>query len=102
MNTRKDYLDKKCTHSEYYSQFVTAGIKNAVRTRFGVERLVKSTDKHLNDIPLKQWDGLGYACRGFETGSKMKEAGDYLTAAGIVCILKEAARQIIEENTVNA
>lgn len=101
MKTRQDYLNKQCSHSEYYAQFVTPSILGAVRSRFG-DRLFNSKDPNLNYIPLKEWDGLDYAVKATFVGSRMKEAGDYLTPAGIVCILKEAARQIIEANTVNA
>jgi hypothetical protein len=31
----------------------------------------------------------------------MKECGDYLTLAGHICILKEAARQLVEANKFN-
>jgi hypothetical protein len=92
--TRKQYLAGECSHREYYSQFVAEEVKNRVHTYIGVSRLLASTDKHLNDIPLNLWDRLG------AVGSKARwdAAGDYPTAAGRVCIYKEAARQIVEEN----
>lgn len=94
--TRQDYLDGKCTHREYYSQFVTNGIKNSVLSSFGDE-LFSSKDEHFNDIKLTRWDMLAnYAVRGNGVSEKMKERGDYLTLAGSVCILKEAAKQIKE------
>jgi len=89
MKTRKDLLEKKCTHSQYYSQFLTyAYIKNVVKF-IGKEKILESTCENFNDIPLELWDKLGAPWGTFE---KMREAGDYLTKSGIICISKEAAR----------
>jgi len=90
--TRKQYLSKECTHAEYYSQFVTASIIASVGRQIGVDRIKASSDQHLNDIPLKEWDRLYLPAS--DLAAKMKEAGDYLTLSGHVCIAKEAARQI--------
>lgn len=79
-------------HQKYYGQLVTEGIKRTVKKEFGMERLLASTDPHLNDIPLKRWDDLY-----LPNIPSMKPLGDYLTLAGKVCIAKEAARQLIEE-----
>lgn len=94
MFTRKQYLNKECSHREYYAQFVTEPVKARVRMCIGWERLKNSTDEHLNDIPLREWDRLGpvYCGRDF-----WKSLGDTPSAAGLCCIYKEAARQIIEE-----
>lgn len=79
-------------HQKYYGQLVTEGIKRVVKTAIGMERLLASTDPHLNDIPLKKWDDLY-----LPNIPSMKPLGDYLTLAGKVCIAKEATRQLIEE-----
>ena len=97
--TRQDYLNKKCSHREYYSQYVTEGIRKGVCSYIGIDKLRASTDEHLNDIPLKEWDYITVSilsCTGLTL--KMEERGDYSTLAGHVCILKEAARQVIEED----
>jgi hypothetical protein len=96
MKTRKQYLDKEVTHEEYYSQFVTNTIKSLVSRNIGKSRIKASQDEHLNDIPLSEWDGVAIQIRRTpsELGKKMKEAGDYCTLAGLVCIAKEAARQL--------
>ena len=93
MKTRKQYLDKECTHSEYYAQFVTDGHKNTVKNIIGLGRLLNSENEHLNDIPLEEWDSIGAPMGTVEL---MKELGDNLTLSGQVCISKEAARQIIK------
>jgi hypothetical protein len=94
MVTRQDYMSGKATHEEYYSQFVTPEIKGIVLHTVGLKTLLKSTDEHLNDIPIKIWDNMYFPFNMAE----MNKVGDYLTLAGKVCILKEAARQLIEEN----
>jgi len=97
MFTRTQYLAHECAHSEYYAQFVTEGLKTRVQNAIGKDRITNSTNPHFNDIPLVQWDNLTYIL-GALTNAKMKECGDYLTLAGGVCILKEAARQVKSEN----
>lgn len=91
--TRKDYINRDCTHREFYSQFVTDQVLNTVKERIGLLRLVKSKDEHLNDIPLKEWDDLGIAQ---EARKKFKEInGQGVALSDIVCINKEAGRQLI-------
>lgn len=96
MNTRKQYLNNECTHREYYGQFVTNMEKAQVKRVVGIDKLINSTDEHLNDIPLKTWDNM--ACH-VGIGDELKECGDYFTLSCIVCVNKEAARQLIEEHT---
>lgn len=62
MFTRKDYaLDGKCTHQQYYAQFVTEEIKMMVVLNFGLDTLKEAyqEDKAFNTIPLQKWDLLG-------------------------------------------
>ena len=98
MKTREDYLNEKCTHKEYYSQFVTEDIKKMVVNAFGVEnlKLALSHDEYMNTIPLKMWDRLSYSVSIMK---QMRAHGDYQTLAGTVCTLKEAARQVVEANS---
>lgn len=90
MNTRIQYLARECTHDEYYGQFVTQEVFGILLSTFGRDCIVQSTDPHFNDIPLRIWDSLP----GLHSMSDLKDAGDYLTLAGKVCIYKAAARQI--------
>ena len=94
MYTRKQYLNKECTHRQYYGQFVNAGTKARVLSGIGLAELKKSNDPYFNDIPLYKWDGLVANCPGSADFSK---AGDYYTLAGGVFLLKEAARQILDD-----
>ena len=94
--TRKDYMSDKCTHAEYYGQLVTQGMKEHV-ARAIPQALAKSTDPHFNDISLSTWDRLGMA---YGLRSEFEELGDIRSKAGMVCVLKEAARQVKEESRV--
>lgn len=95
MITRKQYLNRRLNdwegHRAYYSQFVTPLMVDKVAIEIGHERIMASTDKHLNDIPLSDWDDLRITpAKSFE------DLGDIPTSAGLVCVAKEAARQYKE------
>lgn len=87
--TRAQYMANECTHQQYYEQFVTPGVRARVNACIGLDRIRASTDPHFNDIPLFLWD----RAHGNSFPS-MKEAGDFLTLAGMVCIQKAYAQQI--------
>lgn len=99
--TRAEYLKRSCenedeqilAHREYYAQFVDDSIRAMVTSHFGLSRLVGSRDRSFNDIELKLWDGLHL---GSKVHALLKERGDHMTMSGSVCILKEAARQVVE------
>lgn len=109
MFTRYDYISDKCSHEQYYSQFVTPEIKAAVRSYFGTDTLLASTDKYLNDIPLKRWDMF---C-GYESMSnrlvpnycfastipllKQANGSGGCSPSDFTCIAKQAARELIRE-----
>ena len=95
--TRNDYLNG-CNHDIYYGQFVTSAIKTAVKRRFTKKELktAHEKDRFFNTIHLREWDKLAYIVE-FESNRKLRECNDYFTLAGGVCILKEAARQLVED-----
>lgn len=76
----------------YYGQFVTPELIRRVVRHIGVDDLRKSTDEHLNDIPLRWWEEMSV---GADVVAKLAEVGDFLSAATKVCILKEAGRQYL-------
>lgn len=94
--TRAQYLNKEATHREYYSQFVTGSVKKQLKSTLKRSSLESGKDKHFNNIPLHFWDNF-LPVVPFEISKKMQECGDFATLAGVVCILKEAAMQIVEE-----
>lgn len=95
MFTRQDYMSKKCTFSEYYSQFVSDYTKRIVLSQWTKRKLANAyeKDRHLNSLPLGQWDNLACAL----SAQFLRDYGDYPTLAGKVCILKESARHIVKD-----
>ena len=96
--TRTEYLNAPreqaaTAHRAYYGQFVTPATIEMVVRAIGADRLRASTDPHMDDIPLRMWDVLA---PGLPGSSGFKEAGDFYTLAGGVCLAKEAARQWLE------
>jgi hypothetical protein len=93
-------------HRAYYAQFVDEHVIQTVVNNIGGRELLASRDTHLNDIPLRRWDLLaGAIARGsriewiprhWQPAIAFKDVGDYPTLAGLVCVLKEAARQWLE------
>lgn len=92
MFTRQDYLDKKCSHREYYGQMVRHITKDMIGNHIGLLELLKCSSEFFNEIPLKRWDNLAPLL-----WVNFKKYGDVDTLCGRVCILKEAARQIVED-----
>lgn len=99
MITRKEYLDtywsddpaeRDARHHRYYKQFVTDYELATVASKFG-DRIIRSTDAHLNDIPLREWDMIPLSN---ESCRLLKQAGDcgHPSSSMKVCVLKAAAR----------
>ena len=94
-------------HRRYFAQFVNDDTIRRVVNGVGSERLLASTDPHLNDIPLGEWDALcGFRQRGSDIewtspgalpcNRISKELGTWMSPSDLVCIAKEAARQWID------
>lgn len=119
MYTRSDYMSNKCTHREYYAQFVNEATRARVLQSFSIETLRKSyaQDEHFNTklTPMKTWDAMGgYVWRvihGEQVAVQqprtsadilpidytlLRETGEGASNATLVCIYKEAARQLVE------
>jgi hypothetical protein len=99
--TRQEYLDASRedgpqAHRTYYAQMVTPYMVDTVARIIGADRLRNSTDPHFNDIPMTLWDAITPKPVPHELANKFKALGDYATAAGLVCVVKEAARQFVE------
>jgi len=104
--TRKQYLAGECSHNEYYAQFVTSAVIETVKRHIGEDKIAASTDEYFNDIPLHQWDMLERAMRHTMDEKAFKalacpEAPSgqiYWSLCDAVCIAKQAARMIKENN----
>lgn len=94
--TRRQYLNKECTHHEYYSQFVTTITWISLTGRISAERIKASTDPNFNDIPLAIWDSLPKHPPAVTEA--LRDCGDVPVKAGHVCIYKAAALQIKNSN----
>ena len=115
MITRAQYMANSTElHDAYYRQFVSPAIKRIVSDAFDVALLKDrlSKDKHLNNIGLSHWDMLaGYTPLRPGFGDKIpmrghlpfsnehKALGADNSLATAVCVLKAAARMIVEENS---
>lgn len=95
--TRAQYMNRECTHRQYYGQFVTENTRALVGRVIGLQSLRLSKDEHFNDIPLARWDGMvNGRMIPAGTDAKLRSLGDWLSMAAGVCILKEAAQQLLE------
>ncbi len=101
MFTRQDYLDHRVSHEEYYSQFVTDYIKKCVQAHFGIDELARAHqgDRYFDNIPLNQWDAIALIPDTWNKDfqEKMLAIGDFISLGTRVWVLKEAARQLVEE-----
>jgi hypothetical protein len=106
MLTRKDFMnaprptavESKEISRKYHSQFVTPELKENIVKHFGEEYLVTSfyRDYHFNTIPLNEWDAIVHIYKAFANLELLKKAGEVWSLAAGVCIMKEAARQMVE------
>jgi len=95
--TRKDYLNGACTHKQYYAQLVRPALVEQIILTFGMEKLTSpKNDGHFNHIDLKYWDTLTHNIE-MPKQSDWKMVEDYPTMAGMVCVLKAAARMAVEQ-----
>lgn len=103
MITYKQYFsDSAKLHAAYHDQFVTDSVLSIVTNRIGADRIKKSTDKYFNDIPLKEWDRIiGFSdiqrpsiSNTLGISNAIREAGDCVSAATLVCVMKAAAERI--------
>ena len=103
MITRKQYLNKEFSFREYYGQFSTPDTVARVANYIGVEKLLASTDEHLNDIPMHIWDSapwFGMQRSIAEANVSCHPSDDRLftSLSDKVCAVKCAAHKFIEEN----
>lgn len=96
--SREDYMERRCSHRDYYGSLVEE-LHVAFTDQDTIESFKRSRNLHMNDIPLRFWDGLAsglLAYRGKEVTQAFKARGDFVTPAGLVCLYKEAARRAVE------
>ena len=95
--TRTQYMVGEVDHETYYSQFVTYGVLQLVRT---IEQdILSSKDPHFNDIPLKRWERLAAGLPSDAVHMHKLADRSGISQCDRVCILKAAARRIRKEAT---
>ncbi|MGL5806786.1 MAG: hypothetical protein ACRC2R_09155 [Xenococcaceae cyanobacterium] len=73
-------------------------LKALIVSKFGIERLREADreDKHFNSIPLEKWNSLG-DLKDVLDRDLVKQTGQGWNDITTVCVLKEAAAQLIEQ-----
>ena len=102
MITRQNYLDGKVSHDEYYRTIATEAhisFKNSDMLP-AIKAALKEGDKHLSTIPLRIWDSLTGYIGKIELQRVFKSHGDQYSIAGHVCVLKQAARDAAQEDSM--
>lgn len=94
--TRTQYLNGRCSHQQYYAQFLTQAVFQKVLQNVPFERIAASRDPHFSDISLGLWQIQVPAL----SATLMREAEDVPTVAGAVCLAKAAARALLEYNSL--
>lgn len=97
MIDRTQYISKECTHDEYYREIAKiCGIHIFNEDFIRRCALIYIRDPHLNEIPLETWDCFARAYSHYTHIHKaFNNRGDYVTMAGMVCVMKAAVRNII-------
>mgnify|MGYP003148040728 CR=1 FL=1 len=96
--------ERWANHRKYYAQFVDDAVKDRVLERIGAPLIKKyfelggsGSEPAMALLPLRKWDALGLPVH---TANKLKEYGEIFSMSSMVCINKEAARQLYEETGV--
>lgn len=93
--TRKDYMGHKCTHADYYRSIAfELGIDYTSHHELDtIKACLETGDENLKRIPLRTWDSWGVWMLGNRAAHEaFKRRGDSLSLAGVVCVLKQAAK----------
>ena len=97
---RDQRLKEEETHEEYWGQFATDYLKNAVISEFGIKSLCEASKqgKYFNSIPLARWDRLGEMYKQY-IDTLIRKTNKCVAPSDLVCTLKAAARQVVIENS---
>jgi hypothetical protein len=104
-------MNKECTHREYYAQFVNQNIRALVARHFDIERLARHDVPYFNSpvTQLRDWDALSESTKRLldtklwrECESPHLDRGYLWSPNSNICILKEAAQQLVDEHRNHA
>ena len=103
--TRNDYMSQRCSHAEYYGQFDSPEVRNAILRVIPMSDLMASHDPYMNDIKLSRWDDIrldGETLRKLTIANGHADVRHYVYAkSDIVCLAKEVAEHIIAEQLLS-
>lgn len=95
--TRDDYMNNRVSFHDFYLAVAkTAGLTPKVIGPELLERVRRSKDEHLNDIPMPVWDNLGHRFGHGRLNTAFKAHGDFFSLAGGVCLFKTLAREALK------
>ena len=107
--TRQQYLNGDVDHNTFFSQFLDKETEKELLNNISLDEINKSTDEHMNDIPMKKWDMISnfnwQIIRGEEKlistpvirkelADMIKATGENLSSSTMVCIYKAQARKL--------
>lgn len=90
--TKNQFLKDECTHTEYYSQFITPDGIKLVEASPAFKKLKASGSTNLSDMPLAQWDCIGTA---WDASNLLTTLGDHWSLGISVVINKIIAAHIL-------
>ena len=94
--TREQYRKGEVSHHEYYLSLAEcAGIGNfSEKFLSRIKQCLESGDKHLNNIPLIEWDNMSYYdLKNPYLNTELKKRGDSWSLSVAVCMRKAKATQ---------
>ena len=99
--TRNDYMSRRCSHAEYYGQFDSPAVRNAILRVIPMSDLMASFDPYMNDIDLPRWDSIRLdretlrnltIANGHHSGTSL-----CYSQSDIVCLTKTVAARMVAE-----
>ena len=100
--TKKDRLEGRCSHREFFAQFVDQAIIQLVHNLVGTGRVMSSKDEWFRDIHAKKWRSIARFVPATPIFRANGSGG--VSISDRVCVLKEAAsqiREVLDEGVLN-
>lgn len=95
--TRAAYMDGSITHQDYYAHIaMLAGIKPSPALVKRAKTALKASDKHLNTIPLHEWDQMASGSHYAIQKAVKQVPGETNSLATGVCVWKAATRAMVQ------
>lgn len=95
--TREWYMEN--SSERHHTYYLAVAARSSITTRLFpsamLEKIKKSKDPHMNDVPLKEWDIIAKSIRAIEIYENGKRV--YSLSSG-VCALKAIAKQWKTDN----